>query len=333
LNALNSSDRQALAQDYGPDKQVLVLESVVVTGSTLGRISEFFREFNNLKVTYFCGLLRPDSQHKRRQFRTELGAHDHGSHRLYIADDVILPNWHKEDCPWCREADILSESILKQFQSDEAALQQLRTRRAFLRSGADVGISAGAFLSSPGGGDPLRLGQNSVLLNVGEVNRYRIEAGLDAIAASEVSEADVAVCLASIAQLWREPFFQSFMSETLSDAPKDDNGEDSPCSAFDRVKDNVISGRTTFTDPIIRAAIWRAFRNSELLPRPSGEEADFKDFVSSVLGTAGDGPNDRRIRDELLLLLGLSDFPFGSLVDPATDHATYFQLSSHYRKQ
>lgn len=325
LDELTRTDFNATA----PSKRILVLDSVVVTGTTLGKISAFFREFNDLSLTYFCGLMRPDLEDKKSRFEREVGASDNDDdHDLIFVEEVILPNWHKDRCPWCRESKVLAEDNLEKFDFSEVTLDRLRLRRSFLSAQADTGVTTSAFLTTLQDGEQLLLGENSVLLNLQLANKFRNEVGLGPITSEDVSEADVAVCLAAIAQVWRKPFFLSYLTDTLdnSHSPEDPNEAVKP--VFDRLKDNVVSGRTTYTDPIIRAAIWRAFQGDELLPRPAGEEVDFNDFVASVLGDEGEGPNDRLIRDELLLLLGLSDFPYSELVSESTDKREFFELSS-----
>jgi hypothetical protein len=261
-------------------ERVWIIESVSVTGGTLGLYAKWIRdEFYRQPVTYLLGLNRPDSSRSVGAIVQNLRATGDGENKVIEVEQLVLPNWGKEHCPWCREREL----IVNLPKSSEEAVNELFNLRLAVLEGRE--IVDGAFVVdrsvSPSYLDVFKFGRDSFFFDK-----------MQCTVPDSVSDADVVCAVATTAELWRgENRDFPFRAET---AVRND----------DKVANTSIVGPTAFTDPILRAAIWRVFRNYELFPQTPERVASIFDFFKDILEGKVTDASYGGLSMEAILLLG-----------------------------
>jgi adenine/guanine phosphoribosyltransferase-like PRPP-binding protein len=90
-------------------RRVLVADDVVMTGTRLRRYRNMlhragFALAQDFELHYLAGVARPDDLSGLR------GVVDfvHFPERFHYVELLVLPNWGRDECPWCVEADLLA---------------------------------------------------------------------------------------------------------------------------------------------------------------------------------------------------------------------------------
>ena len=165
-------DLQKWLQNAGENESILILDDVILTGD---RLKAYQRSLRNVwhagkerpykgRIHCIVGLARPP---KRDIWDSIVRRHKHrgGSlkpHTVDAVEQLILPNWKEDECPWCKELDILQMgrgmggkyplSLVKRM----AALQKPIDHRA------GDGIEAFLRLASIGNDAPFKLLTGSI---------------------------------------------------------------------------------------------------------------------------------------------------------------------------
>jgi hypothetical protein len=243
--------------------RIWILDSIVVSGDTIGEYGRIVREclFDGTQVSILIGLHRPSSV---KSFQSHQNGLEHitGKGEFHSVEQVVLPNWGSEKCPWCKE--------LKYTQKGEAASdvntkRNIVARRHRLSNSIHAGLENDLFLFEADRVEPqtFQLTPGSYFLDTSNM-----ESGDDP------SEADVTCCVGSVAQQWRTDSISSFFRQAAIDSQED--GERA-------LTKNVPIGATTFTDPILRAAIWRVFQSQEIIPHGRGNINEYYEKFSQII--------------------------------------------------
>ncbi len=145
-------DRNALSvNDLGivlNARKILIVDDVVNSGSRLRQYIQSVREGHYLScqmLSYLVALARPSTpQHLTELSKTLTDGHNWKGH-FHAVEEIILPNWNEELCPWCREFDFIS-GIARRFARPP---RWLTARLAKLRNRTE-GISDEPILLLPG---------------------------------------------------------------------------------------------------------------------------------------------------------------------------------------
>ncbi|QEE43953.1 hypothetical protein FVA81_04700 [Rhizobium sp. WL3] len=256
-------------------RPIWVVDSVAVSGTTLGLYDKLVRDnLPGSSVTFVVGLDRPDNADKLNKRGQNL-RHVTGATGTYVAiEQVVLPNWGKEKCPWCNELRLLGGIP----NSGNAVVDAPRNNRKSLLFAPGGLINDVYFVDRERVDDQvLKLGPRSLFLEA-------------ELVAGEVSQADVVCCVAAVAQQWRT----SSKSLVFRRAVIDDGSQKLPLT--------TVLGPTTFNDPIIRAALWRVFSLEEFLPTRRQEVLEFdSQFAAIVSCLSSDVLNPLALEGALLL--------------------------------
>jgi hypothetical protein len=142
--ALSPADAQVIANA----RKLLIVDDVVNSGSRLKRYIQSLREgqygpfdaFN-----YLVAVARPSSPQNLAALSKLLTAGHTWKGAFYSVEQIILPTWSKDQCPWCLEFDFISR-IAREFSRPPQWLSQ---RLAKLRD-RNAGIADEPLLLLPG---------------------------------------------------------------------------------------------------------------------------------------------------------------------------------------
>lgn len=236
----------------------IFLLPAVLSGQTIGDLKRHLREtaldtMPNIHV--LIGLLRPSDQVVMRNY-LELGAKYSGTGELSVVESVILPNFGRRECPWCREQDTL-DAALGRSDLDAVSRDIFEARRDRLQGSLVCGLVGNEvfFPVSEGSRLPFYGGSLFVDAMIGqEVQKGELESidGLERSRAlmalvddSLLSEADLCCVVANSIQNWRNRTVRSSVRRATVDAA------------------TVVSD-DKFNEARLRAAIWRSLRPHEL---------------------------------------------------------------------
>lgn len=264
--------------DIGSDQivdPIWIVDSVAVTGTTLGLFAKLVRDHMPGKnVSFVVGLDRPDSADKLKK-RSQNLKHVTDGGGCYIAvEEVVLPDWGPDKCPWCQELRLLGS--IENTGNDDADSPRNNRKSALFSS---EGLVHDAYLTDPvrAKASVIELGPRSLFLDTNVI-------------VDRVTQADIVCCVASVAQQWRT----ASKSAPFKVAASDESGQVIPLS--------TVSGPTTFNDPIIRAAIWRVFSLTEILPALRDELEEFeRQFTEIVSAKSSDVLNPLTLEGAILL--------------------------------
>jgi hypothetical protein len=235
---------------------VWIVDSLAISGTTLGLYAKLVRDhLHDMDVTFVIGLDRPDSAEKLLK-RAQNLKHVIGDDGQYLSiEEVVLPDWGQEKCPWCKELRLLS-GIPNTNSHDEDAPRNDRKGVLF----SSEGLVDEVYLVDQNrvGERTLKLGPKSLFLEKNNVD-------------GEVSNADVVCCVAAVAQQWRT----DSKSVLFKLAVIEDGSQVLPLS--------TILGPTTFNDPVIRAALWRVFSLGEILPSRRDQKLEFDRLFATIV--------------------------------------------------
>jgi hypothetical protein len=146
-------------------KTILFIDDVFITGSRLDSYNRSIREekslFKNIKnIHYFTLLATPSSDETYEQRVRGLTRNHDWECKLSHLYKINLPDWHsKEDCPWCKEKEILDKTVKDSELLDPPLGDRLNTL-----NNTKVGLSENAIHAHPAVSNLPKLGSGSVLM-------------------------------------------------------------------------------------------------------------------------------------------------------------------------
>jgi hypothetical protein len=142
-------------------RKLLIVDDIVMTGTRLRRYRNYLHRAGlssdaDFELHFLAGVARPDSL-RRLQGIVDYA---HFPQRFHYVELLILPNWGRDECPWCAELD-----LLKQYSSYVEDSPILEGRLQALKDTAS-GLQADLFLhwaiDNPPPVGPWQLGPGSI---------------------------------------------------------------------------------------------------------------------------------------------------------------------------
>lgn len=236
----------------------IFLLPAVLTGQTIGDLKRHMRETSlhaMQNIHFLIGLLRPSDQLVMRNY-LELGRNYSGTGELSVVESVILPNFGRRECPWCREQDTL-DAALGRRDLDTISRELFEARRDMLQGALAGGLVGSEVFFSvlEGGRLPFYGGSLFVDAMIGQEEQKGELEGIEGLEKSRalmalvedshLSEADLCFVVANSIQNWRNRTVRSSVKRATVDAA------------------TVVSD-DKFNEARLRAAIWRTLRPHEL---------------------------------------------------------------------
>lgn len=224
VDSLTNEQRQAIVDS----SELLVVDDVVITGDRIRGYRQFLMEAERVSgpVHVLVAVSRPCSSDARQGIRNLVDQMDETEWTFHAIEEVILPDWGPDECPWCLERDRLSEWLRE--RPDEPPSDVVA--RLEVLTDVITGLDSQGFVSWDG--TPLVLGDGSIF------------------APADATQAELAFAVASALQTMR------------SDGRLDE--EFVPPVAKLLVHEFWASGR--FYAPAITAALLRMAKPHDLLP-------------------------------------------------------------------
>lgn len=260
----------------------LILVPAVITGQSIGDIKEkvrhLFRPDVVPRLHYVIGLLRPGDERTLKNYE-EIGAGWVYPSHLTVCEKIVLPNWGRDECPWCNELNII-DHVKETKDIDEAVRSRLNERRARLQASASEGLIGSDVFFVPEPDTRLPFNKASLFLEVLRPEAEQEEElksvnGLEAarllielVHGTPVTEADLCVCVANAIQNWRHRNSSSSLQRFTIDAA-------------------TVSNDDKFNEARLRAAIWRALTRSERMLAVRHNK-DFHLLISRIYTDADD---------------------------------------------
>jgi hypothetical protein len=108
-------------------ESVLIIDDVSVTGSRLARFAQSLRalQFEG-QIHFRVGIARPESAKHWKQVCSQLRSRGiRNKHTVEAIHEVVLPNWHRKQCPWCTEQRFYTDALSSLKSFDEALSKRL----------------------------------------------------------------------------------------------------------------------------------------------------------------------------------------------------------------
>lgn len=147
-NTLGASKMAAKdARELNAAKVLLIVDDVVNTGTRLEQYNRSLREnFDSFQEVHFLvGVARPESSSDLDAIRRSLTEQHPWKAEFAFLEELLLPNWGAEACPWCAEYDILA-GVSERLASPPEWL----TRRLLDLTQRERGLSGTPFMMLPG---------------------------------------------------------------------------------------------------------------------------------------------------------------------------------------
>ena len=222
-------------------QSLLIIDDVCITGT---RLCQYQRNIRNCRfsgrIDYLVGVARPNSSSVWSDHKRYLGHRDRRlpRHTLQAVDEVVLPDWRDDCCPWCIE-----KRMYQRWAKIAALPEPLIGRLETLSRSSDAGLEDELFLQRPGAA-PFAVGPASLYLPEG------------------ASQPEVFAAIAAALQVLRT---ERSESRPLLGPRR------FPVSTVLKHEDYC---RAKWTDTIIRASLLRAAISDELVyADPQSEEA------------------------------------------------------------
>ena len=125
-------------RNLNKQSEILILDDVSTTGERLNTYQKSIRELNYPgRIFYLVCVARPDNQMTWLDRIDKLRFRDNGEHHsVKFVEQIVLPNWSRNNCPWCLEYEWLNDlKERKNLQSNCADL--VLNRRLLLEEVAD----------------------------------------------------------------------------------------------------------------------------------------------------------------------------------------------------
>lgn len=222
--ALDEAERAAI---IGASK-ILIVDDVIITGDRVRGYRQFLMELGHLSgaVHVLVAVSRPSSNAAKQSIRNLVDQMDDAESTYHAIEEVVLPDWGMDDCPWCREQEALDRWV-REYPGDPPSEV---IDRLTLLSDTRSGLADGVFWTWDGG--QLVLGDGSIF------------------APADATEAELVFAVASAMQMMR------------SDGRLDE--EFLPPVA--KLLTHEFWARGRFYAPAIAAAILRMSKPHDLLP-------------------------------------------------------------------
>ncbi|MFV1808833.1 hypothetical protein [Phaeobacter sp. Ax4a-4a] len=260
------------------DAHVTFLESLLVEGANLNDLTQTIREVRDkgypskAQITYLSGLFRPYSSVKERWVNFFPMCSDHAGFKertkITAVETVILPKWNDKDCPWQRELDA-HEHALEESDLDDRQRSYIQARILLLTDAMKAGGNGLRgeevfFKRNPRDNFPFWAG--SFWLDQSAVVARNREFGVT-ISVDDVDQADLICAVASAVHNWRceNPTSSVFRHELDFDCV---------------INQEVTSENVGFNEPMLRAAIWRSLKPSEI--NVAGSNSDTAGMLATI---------------------------------------------------
>jgi hypothetical protein len=249
-----------LGNSLGRTPNVLFLEAVAIRGRDIACFTQAWRtEKCSLNVFHLIGLLRSRSSYNatemQKMLKTAYG--DDSSSLVRVLEQVVLPTWGAEACPWCKELKLL-QRVEGVTNKDEDLQKHIIQRRFSLenKNGSRQQLLHGA-AEKP----------DTNTFDRSEASKFF---NTSAVGKKEYFDADWMLSVASIFQRWR-------------------TGESSTTDLA--IHPSVVVAENMFNDPFLRAAIFRCVTSEEISHQSGDDRKAFLDFITS--GMSFKDPNHR----------------------------------------
>jgi hypothetical protein len=142
-NVIKELDAEAL---------ILVVDDVLTTGNRLKIYQKCLREIPYKgQIHYLVGVARPTKKEDLNFLKRDLQYRNGSSrHTLDFIEEVFLPDWNKDSCPWCRESKLLEDIAEDKNFEDWPMLRAFIGRQILLADKAQSGLTNEVFHSLTG---------------------------------------------------------------------------------------------------------------------------------------------------------------------------------------
>lgn len=168
LHPESSDIPKDIIRALGHNEIILIIDDVSVTGQRLSRYQEHLRKLGfQGQLYYLIGVARPESDaqwtRRERDLTFRVGVNREAWHKVFWVEKLILPDWTRYSCPWCKETDLLSRYFEARDAFAIAAPVLIERLRSLENSRVGHGLIRNAFWrSNPA--DSVGLTMNSLFL-------------------------------------------------------------------------------------------------------------------------------------------------------------------------
>jgi hypothetical protein len=142
------------------EHSILIVDDVFISGARLSQYQRNIRSLNYKgRIDYLIGVARPGDLAKWRNAKRRLsyrGDLKNTSHTVDAVEEVLLPDWQQNHCPWCVEKRLYQEWSAKHATMPDALLDRLEV----LSRSTPEGLQDDLFLQFPEYA-PFRIGPGS----------------------------------------------------------------------------------------------------------------------------------------------------------------------------
>lgn len=256
--------------------EILILDDVSTTGQRLSRFQANLRARNfRGHLSYLVGVARPDDERVWSDRVRNLRPGEHGQQNdIECVEKIVLPNWRADECPWCMEYRWLSDMI-RNGKLCRASLDLALARQRRLETAADgEGLVDEVLWIVPGQPRPTITRGSIFLPHVG------------------ATEADVVASVAGAIQRMRTDSEET--RRLRADFPQPRLLSPS----------NYLGPSPRFNEPILRMAVLRSTRRSELRRWDDGDEAQRSTYLRDDFGD-----NQHSLALEMIVAISQRKFP------------------------
>jgi hypothetical protein len=251
--------------------RVLFVEAVVITGKIVSCFTQAWRATGkSLDVVHLFGLFRgaSSSQMSNKTNNLKTGYGTCGRSDVAIVEQIVLPNWGKDSCPWCRELSII-QRIERLGTSSPHAKGHFSWRRKLLEDHS-------------GRTDRILHGSN----RHSDRKSFDRTSGSKFFDTSKTQNYADACWMLSVAS-----FFQRWRTE-----PDESNNY--------VIDPETVVDENKFSDPFLRAAIFRALRSNEITHQNGPDRGRFIEFIKSDTSYKSKKSRNYHLGNEAALAFG-----------------------------
>ena len=263
------------------EKNILVIIPTIISGATLGDLQIKLRNIGSTssKFRFLVGLFRPPDQRKIDELLGEYLK----PNQIIAVEQLIIPNWQEDRCPWCLERDAI-QKVLKSNELEENEIHILSARLNLLTDGIEEGLKGTNVYFVGEQEQRLEFNPGSLILDLSQIGIKNIEHIGELADSKLISDADLCCATASAIQRWRLRVSKTEVGLTSIAA-------------------TTIANNNGFNEARLRASIWRSLEKWELvLSSRTGQ--DFRDLVDRVFYGPNDDTNFKNLEFEATLAFG-----------------------------